>query len=99
MFFEYGTHVFDSNLNYYLILDVCASFRVSVCLSFCQKKLPNGCTYQKMLLYKVVTFLKKIKMAVLFWIFVDQICPKWIKLDFLQIKKCYYKKLPHLQKG
>ena len=48
-------------------------------------------------------------MAVLFWIFLDQICPKWIKhdqtwsnlikLDFSLIKKCYYKKLPHLQKG
>ena len=23
----------------------------------------------------------RIKMAVLFWIFLDQICPKWIKLD------------------
>ena len=32
-------------------------------------------TNQKMLL------LKRIKMAVLFLIFLDQICPKWIKLD------------------
>ena len=48
-------------------------------------------------------------MAVLFWIFLDQICPKWIKLDqtwsnlikldFSPIEKCYHKKLPHLQKG
>ena len=30
---------------------------------------------------QVVTFTKRIKMAVLFWIFLDQICPKWIKLD------------------
>ena len=50
-----------------------------VCLS--EKKLLNGCKYQKMLVYKVVTFLKKIKMAVLFLIFLDQIRPKWIKLD------------------
>ena len=35
----------------------------------------------KMLLYKVVTFTERIKMAVLFLIFLDQICPKWIKLD------------------
>ena len=34
-----------------------------------------------MLVYKVVTFLKRIKMAVLFLIFLDQIRPKWIKLD------------------
>ena len=46
-----------------------------------EKKLFNGCTYQKMLVYKVVTFLKRIKMAVLFLIFLDQIRPKWIKLD------------------
>ena len=46
-----------------------------------KKKLFNGCTYQKMLVNKVVTFLKRIKMAVLFLIFLDQICPKWIKLD------------------
>ena len=35
----------------------------------------------KMLLSKVATFMERIKMAVLFWIFLDQICPKWIKLD------------------
>ena len=34
-----------------------------------------------MLVCKVDTFLKRIKMAVLFSIFLDQICPKWIKLD------------------
>jgi hypothetical protein len=45
-----------------------ACFR-PVFLSFCKKKLPNGYTYQKMLVYKVVTFLKRIKMAVLFLIF------------------------------
>ena len=38
-------------------------------------------TNQKMLLQKVVPFTERIKMAVLFWIFLDQICPKWIKLD------------------
>ena len=46
-----------------------------------EKKLFNGCSYQKMLVYNVVTFLKRIKMAVLILIFLDQICPKWIKLD------------------
>jgi len=35
----------------------------------------------KMLLWKVVTFPERIKMAVLFLIFLDHICPKWIKLD------------------
>ena len=43
------------------------SLRMSVCLS--EKKLFNGCTYQKMLVNKVVTFLKRIKMAVLFFDF------------------------------
>ena len=41
-------------------------------------------------------------MAVLFWIFLDQICPNLIKLDqngFSPIKRCYYKKLSHLQNG
>ena len=60
------------------------SVRLSVCLSVClsaKKQLPNGCTYQKMLVYKVVTFLKRIKMAIWFLIFLDHICPKWIKLD------------------
>ena len=128
------------------------SVRLSECPFFCKKTLLNGCTYQKMLVYKVVTFLKRLKMAVLFLIFLDQIRPKWIKLDqtwsnwishqsknvaikschiyrkdkngcsvfdffgsdpskmnetwsnlikmdFSQIKKCFYKKLPHLQKG
>ena len=51
-------------LNYYLSYDVCA-----VSLRLSEKKLFNGCTYQKMLVYKVVTFLKRIKMAVLFLIF------------------------------
>ena len=64
------------NLNYYLSFDVCAGFRPSVR----KKKLFNGCTYQKMLVYKVVPFLKRIKMAILFLIFLDQIRPKWIKL-------------------
>ena len=35
----------------------------------------------KMSLWKVVTFPERIKMAVLFLIFLDQIRPKWIKLD------------------
>ena len=60
--------------------DVCASFRVGRSV-LSEKKLFNGCTYQKMSVYKVVTFLKRIKMAVLFLIFLDQIRPKWIKLD------------------
>ena len=34
-----------------------------------------------MLLYKFVTFTERIKMALLFLIFLEQICPKWIKLD------------------
>ena len=38
-------------------------------------------TNQKMFLYKVVTFTTKIKIAILFLITLDQICPKWIKLD------------------
>ena len=63
------------NLNYYLSFDVCVSLRLS------EKKLLNGCTYQKMLVNKVVTFLKRIKMAVLFFDFfgsdpskMDQTC-------------------------
>ena len=38
-------------------------------------------TNLKMLLWKVVTFSERIKMAVLYLIFLDKICPKWIKLD------------------
>ena len=34
-----------------------------------------------MLLQKVVTFTEWIEMTVLFLIFLDQICQKWIKLD------------------
>ena len=134
--------------------DVCACFRLRLRLrlSVCVCELFNGCMYQRMLVYKVDTFLKRIKMAILFLIFLDQIRPKWIKLDqtwsnwisrqsknvtikschifkkdknsrsifdffgsdlskmdqtwsnlikldFSPIKKCYYKKLPHLQKG
>ena len=30
---------------------------------------------------QVFTFTKRMKTAVLFWIFLDQICPKWINLD------------------
>mgnify|MGYP007015623847 CR=1 FL=1 len=56
---------------------VCVCLRLSVCVC----ELFNGCIYQRMLVYKVDTFLKRIKMAVLFLIFLDQICPKWIKLD------------------
>ena len=77
--------IFISYLNYYLSFDVCARFRLSVCvclrLSVCVCELFNGCIYQRMLVHKVGTFLKRIKMAVLFLIFLDQICPKWIKLD------------------
>ena len=60
------------------------SVRVSVCLSEClsaKKNFLMGADIKKMLVYKVVTFLKRIKMAVLFLIFLDQIRPKWIKLD------------------
>ena len=46
-----------------------------------EKKLFNGCTHQKMLVYKVVTFIKRIKMAILFFDFfgsdpskMDQTC-------------------------
>ena len=66
-------------------MSVRGSFRLS------EKNLFNGCTYQKMLVYKVVTFLKGIKMAVLFLIFLDQISPKWIKLDQIGF--------PHLSKN
>ena len=59
-------------------LQCLCGFLAYVCLS--EKKLFNGCKYQKMLVYKVVTFLKRIKIAVLFFIFLDQIRPKWIKL-------------------
>ena len=46
----------------------CLSFRLSEWLFFCKKPetILNGCTYQKMLVWKVVTFLKRIKMAILF---------------------------------
>ena len=58
------------NLNYYLSYDVCARFRLCLCLCLsAKKKLSNGCRYQKMLVNKVVTFLKRIKMAVLFFDF------------------------------
>ena len=59
-------------------LDICLSEIGSVCP---KKNFFNGCTYQKMLVYKVVTFLKRIKMAIGLLIFLDQICPKWTKLD------------------
>ena len=75
---------YTPHLNYYLSFDVCASFRVGRSVGrfrLSEKTLFNGCTYQKMLVYKVVTFLKRIKMAVFFLIFLDQIRPKWIKLD------------------
>ena len=94
-----------SNLNYYLSFDVCARFRLrlsaSVCvclrLSVCVCELFNGCIYQRMLVYKADTFLKRIKMAVLFLLFLNQICPKWIKLDqtwmikftFLQVDRSW----------
>ena len=57
------------NLNYYLSFDVCARFRLrlSVCVCFCE--LFNGYIYQRMLVNKVDTFLKRIKIAVLFLIF------------------------------
>ena len=134
--------IFELYLNYYLSCDVCACFRLcpplSIFVRLCPSFFKKGCTHQKMLVYKDVTFLKRIKMAIWFLIFFDQIRPKWIKLDqigfphqskeitknknghlifdfflirsvqngsnlikldFSSIKKCYYKKLSHLQKG
>ena len=64
-------------LNYYFDFAVCVSFCHSVVPSV-QKKF-NASTYQKMLLNKIVTILKRIEIAILF--FVHQIWPKWIKLD------------------
>ena len=50
-------------------LDICLSEVGSVCP---KKTFFNGCTYQKMLVYKVVTFFKKEKkMDVLFLIFFE----------------------------
>ena len=63
------------------------------------KKNPNGCTYLKMLVYKVVTFLKRIKMDTLFLIFFNQICPKWIKLDQTQFGEQTSKILEFKHKG
>ena len=64
------------------------SFRGQFCLS--EKNLFNGCTYQKMLVYKVVTFLKRIKKGrFIFYFFgsdpskMDQTWSNLIKLDFL----------------
>ena len=74
------------------------SVRVSVCLSFCKNKNSNGCTYQKMLVYKVVTFLKRIKMAILFLDFfgsdpskMDQTWSNWISNQSknVTIKSCH----------
>ena len=66
-------------------------------------------TNQKMLLQRVASFTIRITTAVLsgfFWIRSVQSWSKlikldqtWSKLDFSPIKKCYYKKLSHLQKG
>ena len=57
------------HLNYYLSFDVCARFRLRLRLSVCIRELFNVCIYQRMLVYKVDTFLKRIKMAFLFFIF------------------------------
>jgi hypothetical protein len=61
---EHKTSPLVTYLNYYLSFDVCACFRGWFRLS--KKKLFYGCTYQKMLENKVVTFLKRIKMVVFF---------------------------------
>ena len=74
------------------------SVRVSVCLSVClsvflqKKNFLMGADIKKMLVYKVVTFLKRIKMAVLFFDFfgsdpskMDQTWSNLIKLDFSPI--------------
>ena len=55
---------FLTHLNYYLSGAVCPCFRLSVFLK--KKTILNGCKYQKMLVQKVVTFLKRIEMAILF---------------------------------
>ena len=52
-----------------------------------------------MLVYKVVTFLKRIKMDTLFLIFFNQICPKWIKLDQTQFGEQTSKILEFKHKG
>ena len=93
-------------LNYYFSYDVCACFRLSVCLSvwvsFCKKNFLMGADIKKMLVYKVVTFLKRIKMAVLFLIFfgsdpskMDQTWSNWISHQSkdVTVKSCHiYKK-------
>ena len=56
------------------------NFLDKICPKWIKLDLIAFLTNQKMLLYKVVTFLKRIKMAILFLIFLDQIRPKWIKL-------------------
>ena len=64
-------------------------------------------TNQKMLQLKVVTFTERIEMTVLFnFDFLgsdlskmDQTWSNLIKLDFPQIKKSFYRKFSHLQKG
>ena len=73
----------------------CLSVRFFVRPSvFLQKYILNGCKYQKMFVYKVVTFLKRIKMAVLFFDFfrsdpskMDQTWSNLNKLDFLTNQK------------
>ena len=94
------------NLNYYLSFDVCACFRLSasVCLSVCVCELFNGCIYQRMLVYKVDIFLKRIKMAVLFliffWIRSVQNGSNLIKLDqigFLTNQKMFLYKIVTLK--
>ena len=50
------------------------------CLLSCCSHFPQFLFDHKMMLKKAVTF-TRIKMAVLFWIFLDHICLKWIKHD------------------
>ena len=60
----------------------------------------NGSNLIKLDFLTNLKILLRIKMAILFLIFLDQICPKWIKLDQTwsnwissPIWRCYYEKL------
>ena len=60
------------HLNYYLSFDVCASFRLRLSASVCLSASANFLMVahiKKMLVYNVVTFLKRIKMVFVFLIF------------------------------
>jgi hypothetical protein len=80
------TSTLPINLNYYFSSAVCAvSVRPSVCGSVCPKNTFEWLHLSKMLVYKVVRFLKRIKMAdlflIFFWIRSVQNGSNLIKLD------------------